>query len=192
MAKAPINTWIGREIRGTSDDVVFRKVGGEFVIARRPRPTDNSPSEETLRRRKRFKQGAEFAKGVLCDSVRKEEYLAALAAHNIPSGQLFAMALRDWMKPPVIGLIDTSHYQRHAGDRIRITATDDLEVTSVKLKLTRQSDGAPIEEGAATYVAPYFDYVAKTEAPAGLPLVVTVTATDHAGNESTATLGISE
>ena len=69
-------------------------------------------------------------------------------------------------------------------------ATDDLEVTSVKLKLTRQSDGTPIEEGAATYLAPYFDYVAKTEAPAGIPLVVTVTATDHAGNESTASLAI--
>ena len=50
----------------------------------------------------------------------------------------------------------------------------------------RRSSGPPASQPSTEDLAPYFDYVAKTEAPAGIPLVVTVTATDHAGNESTA------
>ena len=66
----------------------------------------------------------------------------------------------------------------------RVDNVDDCEVTGVTVRLTGKDDATLIEEGPATDDGGFWRYVAKTEAPAGLPLVLEVTATDRAENRS--------
>ena len=191
MAKAPIETAVGRTIHGRMDNVVYRSVDGETVLARRPRKTGLPPTDTQLGIRAKFREAAKYAKATLADPVRKQPYVDYAQAHGISNRRLFGLIVRDWWLPPVFGEIDATRYQRQAGGEIRVTVNDDVQVMSVTVKLKRQSDNVVLEQGAATYVGPHWRYVATTEAPADIPLVVEASATDRAENTSTESLGIS-
>ena len=125
------------------------------------------------------------------DPAKKQWYIALAAARGITTRRLFGFVLRNYVVSPKIEKIDDTKYHRHAGNPIRIRATDEGVVESVTVKLTKQSDGTLIEEGPAVYDAPSeWLYTAQTEAPAGIPLVVTVTAVNHARRQSIEIMGI--
>ena len=190
MAKAPIETAVGRTIHGRMDNVVYRSVDGETVLARRPRKTDKLPSQNQLGIRAKFREAIKYAKATMDDPDRLQPYLDYAEQHGIPKRLLFGLIARDWWRPPEFGEIDATRYQRHPGGEIRVTVNDDVHVMSVAVKLKRQSDNVVLEQGPATYVGPHWRYVATTEAPAGIPLVVEASATDRADHTSTESMGI--
>lgn len=184
MASTPINRALG-EIRGTVDDYVFRLVEGKVFIARRPRPRDHTPSEAQLEVQTRFKRGSAYTAKVFADPALKQWYVDRAEKHGISMRRLFGRVLRDYVQGPVIEELDYSGYHRHVGDRISVIATDDFDVTGVHVAIVK-SDGTVLEEGPAVSDAPHWIYTAKTEAPAGIPLTLTVLALDRAGNKTPA------
>ncbi len=194
MGKAPIETMVGREVHGRVDNVVYRQLHGEAVLARRPRlPFKVPPSDEQLRVQGAFRQAAGHAYHVFHDADKaalKAEYAAAAERRGVPPDRLFPFIVRDKAKPPVIGKIDDTLYHRHVGDEIHIVATDDCKVTGVTVKITKQDDGTLIEQGPARDDGGFWRYVATAEAPAAVPLVLEVTATDLAENRTIERMGI--
>jgi hypothetical protein len=190
MAKAPIETAVGRVIHGTMDNVVYRVVEGDTFLARRPRPSGKPPTIQQIGIRDRFRESAKYAKAVLDDPVRKQPYLDFAAQHGITNRRLRGVIARDWWMPPVVGAIDINRYQRQVGDEIRVTVNDDVIVKSVLFKITRSDTNALLEQGPATYVGPHWRYVATTAAPAGVGLIVEIMAEDLAENQSIERMGI--
>ncbi len=172
-------------VSGRVGGFVFRRCGRDVIMSRRPRPSAVAPSDLQLERQARFRMAASYAKAVYADPVRKEMYRELAQRRRIPASRLFGFIVRDHQKPPEILEIDTAAYQRHAGDTIRIDAIDDLEVVAVDIRISRLDDGTVLEQGAAAYTSPYWRYLAQAEAPAGVPLLVEVTAIDHADNRTT-------
>lgn len=192
MAKSPMETMVGREVRGRVDNVVYRKLLGEMILARRPRKFEKPPTDVQLGVRERFRLASAYAKGVIRDPARKQPYLDYVAEHNLTTARLFSIIARDFLRAPTVPDIHTDGYHRQPGGEIRLTVIDDTKVTGVTVSISRQSDGHVLESGTATYRSPYWYYVATTVAPAAPEmLVIKVTATDLAGNVSTETMGLS-
>jgi hypothetical protein len=188
MGKAPIETMVGREVHGTVDNVVYRQLYGKAVLARRPRPTLIPPTASQLNQRREFARAADFARTVFADPARKEAYRLLAERRGFPAGRLFAFIVRDWSRPPVIGVIDTSEYKGRIGDPIMVDVTDDGEVASVTMRL--EKDGVLIEEGAAQNIGGNWRYAATVAVPAGEPLALTITAKDLPGHKSIEKLGV--
>ena len=189
MGSTPVNAALGK-LHGRIDDYVFREVENKTFVARRSRGMTVPPTAAQLEIRQRFLRAAEYAKAVCGDPLRKPWYVAKLVEKNIHPRRLFGVIVRDFYEAPeVVDIVHEPNYQRRIGDKIRIVATDDLAVESVHVKLTQQ-DGTLIEQGPAVYVGPDWFYTATVAAPAGVPLVIVATATDHAGNTGALNMGV--
>jgi len=98
----------------------------------------------------------------------------------------FALAVADYLTPPVVDEIDVTGYHKHAGDPILIKAHDDLEVTGVTVSIVDNAQ-APVESGTATFDLSVnaWRYVATVDASAKPAVTVTANAQDHPGNTGT-------
>ena len=95
------------------------------------------------------------------------------------------MALRDFLKAPVVKKINTEKYNGTPGSTIIIHAKDDFRVAEVKVSIYRASTGDLLEEGYAT-LAPInreqWIYTASQANAVAEPLKIVATATDVPGN----------
>ncbi len=85
---------------------------------------------------------------------------------------------------PTVDPIDLSGYTGQAGETIRITASDDFEVTGGGVSITG-AGGTALEHGAATASDGAWSHVTKAALPAGQQVSIEVTATDRPGHETT-------
>lgn len=124
---------------------VYRKHGNNTTIARMPRMNENAvPSAEQLDARELFASAALYAQGAMADAVLKKEY-----RKKAPAGKTaFNMAMRDFMKPPVIKSINTGQYNGTPGAVIIVQAKDDFRVATVKVGIYTAA-GSLLEEGNA-------------------------------------------
>jgi catabolite regulation protein CreA len=94
----------------------------------------------------------------------------------------------DYLKSPKVDLIDLEDFGGLLGDRIKVEATDDCEVTGVTVEV-RAEDDTLLEKGAATYSVASLAWVYATTVahPPGTPVTITATAVDRPGNKGTLT-----
>jgi hypothetical protein len=170
------------DLRGRMGKWVYRRFEGGVVVARRPKERTTPPSEAQIRAKKRFAKAASYARAVFADPLRKAPYVAK--AKLLGKTTVWAMVARDYLKPPVVEEIDHTGYFGRAGNPIRITATDDFEVVSVKVTI-RDSAGATIETGLAVKGDTEWVYTAQTAVPSGEIVNIEAEATDRAGNQRT-------
>ena len=97
---------------------------------------------------------------------------------------MFALSIADFLHAPAVEQIDLSGYTGQAGETIRITASDDFEVTGVAVSIT-DAGGTVLEQGAATASDGVWDYITKAALPAGQQVSIEVTATDRPGHKTT-------
>jgi len=163
------------------DQVVFRNLNGQTIMARRPRRT-NKRTEAQKAHALRFKDATIYAKAALTDEDTHKAYAKKavtfekyLTAYNI--------AVADFMNAPVIEEINLNNYSGQAGERITVYATDDFEVKEVTIEI-RDSNNMLVEKGKALLPANSLDWEYTTQSvnTALTGCVVSVSVSDRPGN----------
>jgi hypothetical protein len=165
--------------------IVFRRSHGQTVAGRRPIITAQ-PTEAQIEHRERFKQAAAFGKSVMADSSLRALYQALAESKEIP---VFAAAVADFLSLPVIASIDLSAYHGSTGNPIRIAATDDFGVATVRVDVLDE-DGVLRETGQAVESSAgsgQWTYTGQAPYAVGTQLTIHVVAADRPGGSAEAT-----
>lgn len=162
--------------------LVYRKHGDNTTITRMPRINENAiASEEQKEVRELFASAVMYAQGAVKSADLKREYLKKAK----PGKTAYNMALRDFLKAPVVKKINTEKYNGTPGSTIIIHAKDDFRVVEVKVSIYNASTGELLEEGNAT-LAPInreqWIYTASQANASQDRLLIRATATDLPGN----------
>jgi hypothetical protein len=172
-------------VRGARGNVgkqfVYRKRGDDTIIARMPRVNkDAVPTDKQTQTRDLFSDATNYAGGVIASPDLKREYEKKLT----PGKTAYNLAVRDFLKPPVVKKIDVSNYKGTVGSVIVVNAKDDFRVALVKVSI-HSSAGVLIEEGNAI-LNPVrrrlWNYTATQNNANPTGSVVSATATDLPGN----------
>ncbi|MEJ6980034.1 hypothetical protein WG906_06210 [Pedobacter sp. P351] len=141
------------------DQLVYRQRGGKTIIAKRPRPKIKPDTISQITTRELFYNAVLYAKTVIADEATKAIYQAKTQGNQTA----YNLAVSDFCKAPEIRLCDSSDYTGLMGQVIRIRATDDFKVESVRLEIKDSSDAA-IEEGEAVLGTNGVDWIYNTTA----------------------------
>jgi hypothetical protein len=147
MAKSRNNV-VTHGLSGKTGMLVFRQVDGETIVSTMPEQS-SEVTEKQLAHRKRFQRAVLYGTTVVESPETKELYETVAAKKG---RKAFNLAVADFFHAPDIDSIDISEYSGNVGDRIRIVATDDFAVKSVKIRIIN-ADGSLVEEGDATQSA---------------------------------------
>ncbi len=185
MAKVKLNPVL-EGFRGQIGDLVFKRYGEEVVVGRKPVLTGRPPTPRQAAMRERFTLATLYGRTALADPATKSLYEAKAKKKGQP---VFSVIVADFYKAPVVAEIDLSGYTGRVGEPIRIVATDDFEVTSVGVRITK-TDNSVVEEGPAARNGQNgsgWTYLSKTDLPAGETVSIEVTALDRPGNKGVKT-----
>jgi hypothetical protein len=137
-------------VRGARGNVgkqfVYRHHGNDTHIVRMPRVDKNAvATEKQEKTRDLFGSASLYAQGAMSSPELKKEYQKksrpGMSAQNI--------ALRDYLKAPVVKSIYTGEYTGAPGSTIIVSAKDNFKVARVKVSI-HTATGALVEEGDAT------------------------------------------
>jgi hypothetical protein len=170
-------------MHGKMGNMVFKQSRGRDIVAASPQQVNQPNTPAQQEQREKFSQGARYAKGALADAQLKVLYESKSKHVNTPP---FALAVADFLTPPVVDEIDLGGYHKHIGDAILIKAHDDLEVTNVRVTIVDNAQVA-VESGTATFdpALNAWRYVATVDASAKPNVTVTANALDHPGHAGT-------
>jgi len=171
-------------LKGVSGSVgktfVIRTVGDKTIMAIAPGKRTKSPSAKQVAHQDTFKSAANYGKAVMANPVDKGEYGTK---KRKPFESEYNLAVTDFLTPPQVLELDTAGYKGKKGELIRVRATDDFAVKSVKVQVLA-SDGSLFEEGLAVSQTNGLDWLYKgsTEVLDMTGAKVVATATDKPGN----------
>jgi len=120
------------------NELVFKQVNGETIVASAPIKSEKDPSPAQEAQREKFKEAAIYAKSALQDADVKQQYLEQ--AHRRKHSSAFAVAVKDYFIEPKIKDIDVSQYSGAIGEKIHIKAVDDFKVASVGVVIKDGND----------------------------------------------------
>ncbi|WP_346320867.1 hypothetical protein [Chitinophaga sp. YIM B06452] len=184
MAKINENLLVKGARGNVGKQFVYRKHGNDTMIVRMPRMNKNAGSTDGQQStREQFTSAAMYAQGAVKNAELKKEY-----QKKAPPGKTaYNMALRDYLKAPVVKKINTDQYKAVAGSTVVIHAKDDFRVVAVKVSIYLAATGNLLEEGNAV-LDPInrerWIYTATQAPAAGEALKIVGTATDLPGNEA--------
>jgi hypothetical protein len=149
MAKSTNNV-VTHGLRGKVGDIlVFRYVNGDTIVSKVPEKRKTT-SEAQIEHNKRFQQASIYAKLATATPETKELY--ADEAQKRKGMTAYSVAVADFFNAPDIKTIDLSEYTGAAGEEIRVIASDDFAVKSVRVQIIN-ADGSPVEEGEAVKIS---------------------------------------
>jgi hypothetical protein len=121
--------------------LVFRQKGGKTFVSRKPKKTAPlTPAQIAVN--DKFQLATVYAVAAISDPAIKAEY-EQMAGTNQSA---YNVAIADFFNAPEILDTDISAYTGAVGSKIKVKATDDFKVKSVKVRITN-AGGALIEEG---------------------------------------------
>jgi hypothetical protein len=180
MAKAKLNPILDAMI-GALGDVVIKRYGRKFVIAKKPVFTDRVFSVAQKENQNKFKEAAKYAVMALADGEMAETYREE-AKHCGTSAR--SVAVRDFLNAPQVEDIDLRAYDGRAGRKILVRASDDVGVTRVDVTIADEQ-GTILEQGAAELIAgKIWKYVSTVSVPAGTTVSVGASAFDRPGHSA--------
>jgi hypothetical protein len=121
---------IGGEITGTVGDVTITTWKGIKVAKRRRGPSTVPPSQAQIQQRNRFLLASTYAKAVGADRQKRALY-EALAKGQPTTWR--ALAIQDYLTPPIIVRVDVNEYTGKAEERIDVFVQD---ATCQRVKVT--------------------------------------------------------
>lgn len=151
-----------------------------FTRVKPPRKSKSQKKQDSIHR---FIEASQYAKAILKEPGMRDLYSRAIDKRR-PSAHTAAVS--DYLNAPVIHEIRTREYDGLIGDRLRIKATDDFQVTSVNV-IIRNSKGQLVEKGAAVKYArkpSIWVYTATVANPQPVGSRIFVTAMDRPMNEA--------
>jgi hypothetical protein len=144
---------MARIINNSFLEGVSGMVGKNFVVKRTPRGgvmsnkpkkrKKNSPLQEA--QVSRFTYGIQYSREARKRPGMKELYATGITLKKFSAHHV---AVSDFLNAPEIHEVDAKDYHGNPGDIIRVRATDDFKVTSVKV-IIMDADGKVIETGEA-------------------------------------------
>lgn len=164
--------------------MVFRRGRGHIIISRKPDMPQRAGSAAQDAQRARFAAATAYARGVLADPWQRRLYERLAAAQN---RRVDKLVMSDFLTAPTIEEIDVSDYRRQPGGRVRVIATDDIEVVGVEIAI-RTAAGVLLEAGPAARMHGGWCYLAT--APTAEPVVITAVARDRPGNQAERTAAV--
>ena len=176
MAKVTLNEALAA-LQGKMGNIVFKKINGKLfathrAVSKKPR------TEKQLAWQRKFRIASGFAQSVKSHPDLLAFYAPLAQARGRGMRQLI---LSDAFSPPKIESIDLSQYTGAGGSVIRIRATDNFGVVSVRLSL----HGGDVEEyGQAVPDGELWRYTATKSMPPGQPVKIRVIASDRPGNNT--------
>ncbi len=187
MAKVDLNPSLTR-IRGRIENLVYRRTLRGLALSGRPAPRTTPPSAAEVDVRQRFSAAAAYAKALLNDPVQRPRYVAAAKTKLLP---VFALAMSDFLKPPVVQGIDIGGYRGVIGDVIKVSAFHVFEVLGVKVTI-RDAAGVLLEQGAAVLTEGQWRYTATIAIAVGVAFTAEAVATDRPGHTGSLTVPLTE
>lgn len=130
---------------GGLGQLVYRRVRGKVIVARKPVITA-PPTEEQIEHRNRFKMAVDYGKGAMSGEDMRDLYTAAAKQRNLP---VYAVMIADYFNAPKIHALDLDGYTGIAGGVFDIIVTDDFAVATVTVRIL-DGGGNLVESGAAT------------------------------------------
>lgn len=128
----------------TSDYIAPMMYRNRLVLAKVSHPKES----KSLKKKKaidRFKIANIYAKNAMQVPGLKEIYARGI---DEKKSNAHTVAVVDYLNAPVIHTVNTKEYHGAIGDKLRIKATDDFEVTSVEVTILNSS-GKRLEKGKA-------------------------------------------
>jgi len=177
MARVKLNPIID-QLSGKVGDLVFRRYGDETVLSRTPDLSGVEPTPGQVAQRARFRDAAFYGRVVLADPPARTFYEGVAENRGQP---LFSVIVADYLNAPEVGAVDTAGYTGAVGDPILVQASDDVEVTEVRVTLADDT-GAELESGLAVVDGGRWRYDAQTAVASGTDVTITVRALDRPGN----------
>jgi hypothetical protein len=170
MAKIKKNTLL-QGLSGKVGDLVFRQMpDGSTAVSAKPDFSERVCSQAQIDQQGRFKLAQAYASQAKSQAV----YVEHARQHK---KRAYNLALADWLRPPVI------HSIERQGGRIRVQASDNMQVTKVEVRIL-DGEGKVVEQGQAEQTDPLcWEYAAEVEG------AVEASAWDLAGNK---TIGVLE
>lgn len=161
------------------DLLVFSQRNGKTIVSKVPKERTGTATEKQQAHQLKFQRAVLYAKSVLADSDKKQQYEAF--ADNSTGMSTFNIAVADLLNAPSIEVIDLSGYNGNIGDNIKIIVSDDFRVAAVMLKI-ENSDGSLVEEGNAVLDGAEWIFTATVENTYLTGDKITVTASDMPAN----------
>lgn len=180
MTRLKVNPII-EQMSGKMGDLVFKRYGDDVIIARAPDMSQRQFTPGQLAAQERFRKAAQYGKLALAQPETRARYEAAADESGSP---LFALAVADYFKAPVVDELNVSGYTGQAGETIVVLAHDDFEVAGVTVSIHR-ADGQAVESGAAVQNPPdsgRWVYTTREMAAGISGATITATASDWPGN----------
>jgi hypothetical protein len=161
------------------NQLVLRTRGDVSILAKRPKKSSNPITSKVAKVRRNFKLASIWAKNALLDPAVRADYMARIKGNE----SAYNLAMRNFLKPPVVDTIDASGYHGQKGERIKVVALDDFKVTGLDVKITGPN-GTLIEEGSCQEDAENLCWIYTATVDAGDPqgFVVHATALDIPGH----------
>jgi hypothetical protein len=171
-------------IRGHVGDMLFRHQFDQEYVGKMPDFSGVVPTENQIAQQDKFRLATVYGKAVMANATTKAEYAAAGKSRQVPA---FALAVADFLNPPVVDEIDLSGYTGKIGDKISIRASDDYKVASVSVAI-RDQGGAVLESGATVKQTDgSWQYTATSALAEGQAVSIEVSAKDAPGHTTTRT-----
>ncbi len=167
-------------LQGRVGGVVFRRWFGRLIAAYRPNPPSTPPTPDQLAQRVVFGKANVYANEAMADPERRAVYERMSPLKQMPAR---AVAIGDYFNSPEVMEIDLSAFHGQVGDRIKVRATDDVEVRSVHVLIRKSGDGTVLEEADAAFATGAWHYTCTTAIPPGTFLIIEAKAKDWAGNQ---------
>jgi len=179
MSNANENMIVRHQHGKVGNQVVFRVKDGQSIMGNIPKKRTKplTPAQQQIQFR--FKDAASWAKSIMGDPIQKAAYQSK--AKNGKSA--YDVAMKDYLKAPVVNSIDKSAYTGHVGDQIVVRATDDFLVKNVRM-LIHDPGGVLIEQGMCVAQASgnNWNYSASVAVATLTGVVITAVAVDNPGN----------
>jgi len=169
------------EFRGAMGDMLFRKQNGKVYVSIKPDMNGVQPSPAQAAHRERFRDAVDYGKTAMADSDLRKMYEQAAKEKGTP---VFALIVADFLNVPSIRDVDLSAYNGQVNEVIKIKASDDFGLVSVRVTITDAQTGNPIESGDAFEIAPgagLWLYNSTAAVSAGTTMNINVIATDRPG-----------
>ena len=184
MSKVDLNSLVNG-LSGKLGNAVLRRRGSRTYMSQRPRINENQePTEKMKLQRERFRRTAAYAKQILKDPVARAQYEQIASQKEFMNA--FTVAVKDYLKSPVIDKLDASLYLGRIDDVVTVKVSDDNKVSSVTVTIY-SSAGDVIENGAALFDPQQLEWkYTITQANANsVGSKVLARVKDRPGNEST-------
>lgn len=183
MAEINLNPLV-ENVTGRYGRIILRRHRGKVFMARPPTQGDGPTSPALLDVRRQFREASLYSKAVFALPDRRAPYEAMAEAAD---KGVFPTIMTDFLRKPVIRVVNTSGYHGQVGDPIDVRTRADLGIADVTVTLLGDYETV-LESGAAVDVDGIWRYTATTAIAAGTAVTLTVTVKDGSNIELTRTL----